>query len=258
VPVAQAKDGASLAYRTRGTGTRNVLLLHAWGASGSYFEEMVGHLDLSTVRTITVDLRGHGDSSKADVELTWDVLADDVFSVADDAGARSFVVVGHSMGGKLAQYLPLIEPSRVQALVLVASPSAGRLAIPPAVAEWVEFAGNAQKLVDQTLRPYIHAPVPDRVLKRFGEDAAKIPRVFLEKTLHLVASTSFIERLGVTHTPVLIVTGSRDPLHSAAAAAVSASFPHARIETLDCSGEIPMEMPEELAALIVRFVEGLG
>jgi pimeloyl-ACP methyl ester carboxylesterase len=219
---------------------------------------MVDHLDLSAVRAITLDLRGHGDSSKADVELSWDLLAHDIFSVADETGARSFVAVGHSMGGKLAQYLPLIEPSRVQALVLVASPSAGRLAIPPAVAEWVEFAGNAQELVDHTVRPYIHASVPDRVLKRFGEDAAKIPRVFLEKTLHLVASTSFIERLGAIHTPVLIVTGSRDPLHSAAAAAVSGSLPHARIESLDCGGEIPMEMPAELAHLIMRLIEGLG
>jgi pimeloyl-ACP methyl ester carboxylesterase len=257
VPVAEAQDGASLAYRTRGTGSRNVLLLHAWGASGNYFDEMVDHLDLSAVRAIALDLRGHGDSNKADVDLTWDVLGGDVFSVADAAGAGSFVVVGHSMGGKLAQYLPLIEPSRVQALVLVASPSAGKLAPPAAVAEWVEFAGDAQALVDKTVRPYIHAPVPESVLRRFGEDAAKIPRVFLEKTMDLVKSTSFIERLDAIHMPVLIVTGSRDPLHSAAAAAVSASFPHARIETLDCGGEIPMEMPSELASLTKSFLAGL-
>jgi len=257
VPVAQAQDGASLAYRTRGTGSRNVLFLHAWGASGNYFEEMVDHLDLSVVRAITLDLRGHGDSSKADVELTWDVLGGDVFSVADAAGARSFVVIGHSMGGKLAQYLPLIEPSRIQALVLVASPSAGTLATPPEVAGWVELAGNAQALVDHTVRPYILAPVPEPVLRRFGEDAAKIPRAFLEKTKDLVVSTSFIERVGAIHAPVLVVTGSRDPLHSAAAAALSGSLPHARIETLDCGGEIPMELPAELADLIMRFVEGL-
>jgi pimeloyl-ACP methyl ester carboxylesterase len=112
-----------------------VLFLHAWGASGNYFEETIDHLDPSAVRAITLDMRGHGDSSKADIELTWDLLGGDAFSVADDARAQSFVIVGHSMGGKLAQYLPLIEPSRVQALVLVASPSAGKLATPPAVAE---------------------------------------------------------------------------------------------------------------------------
>jgi pimeloyl-ACP methyl ester carboxylesterase len=124
--------------------------------------------------------------------------------------------------------------------------------------KWVEFAGNARALVDKTVRPYIHAPVSESVLRRFGEDAAKIPRVFLEKTMDLVKSTSFVERLDAIQMPVLIVTGSRDPLHSAAAAEVSASFPHARIETLDCGGEIPMEMPSELADLIGRFVEALG
>jgi pimeloyl-ACP methyl ester carboxylesterase len=234
-----------------------VLFLHAWGASGNYFEETIDHLDPSAVRAITLDLRGHGDSSKADIELTWDVLGGDVFSVADAAGVGSFVVVGHSMGGKLAQYLPLIQQSRVQALVLVASPSGGKLATPPGIAEWVEFAGNAQELVDQTVRPYLHTPVPEPVLRRFGEDAAKIPRAFLEKTRDLVTSTSFIDRLGAIHIPVLIVTASRDPLHSAGAAAVSASFPHARVETLDCGGEIPMEMPAEFASLTKSFLAGL-
>jgi pimeloyl-ACP methyl ester carboxylesterase len=122
----------------------------------------------------------------------------------------------------------------------------------------VELAGNAQGLVEQTVRPYIRGPVPENVLRRFGEDAAKIPRAFLEKTLDLVRSTSFLERLDAIHIPVLIVTGSGDSLHSAAHAAVLASLPQARSETLDCGGEIPMELPAELADLITRFVARLG
>jgi pimeloyl-ACP methyl ester carboxylesterase len=94
------------------------------------------------------------------------------------------------------------------------------------------------------------------VLRRFGESWAKIPRAYLERCLKLVES-SFSERLGAVQLPVLVVAGSRDPIHSELTDAVIASFPGAHLETLDCGAEIPMEMPGELARLIERFVAEL-
>src|SRR6266700_1678094 len=193
MPEVRTDDGVSIAYRSQGTGSRHLVFIHGWGGSGCYFEETVASLDLSAVRAITLDLRGHGDSDKPDTELTLDLLARDIFSVADDAGADAFVAVGVSMGGKLAQYLPLVEPSRVEGLVLVASPSAGELPLPEFVAEWVEVAGDAQAFLDRTVTPYVRKAVAEQVLRRYGEEAAKIPRRYLERTLNLVASTSFVD-----------------------------------------------------------------
>jgi len=109
-----AADGTKIAYRVRGQGAQTVLLLHAWGASGRYFDETIDNLDLSGDRAIAIDIRGHGDSGKPDSPLSWELLACDVLAVADAVGAERFVAVGHSMGGKLAQYLPLVAPDRVQ------------------------------------------------------------------------------------------------------------------------------------------------
>jgi pimeloyl-ACP methyl ester carboxylesterase len=257
MPVTRTDDSVSIAYRTQGAGPRNLVFLHAWGASGGYFDEMIESLDPTAVRAITLDLRGHGDSDKPDTELTWERLARDVFAVADDVGADAFVAVGHSMGGKLAQYLPLVDPFRVQALVLVASPSAGELPIPTFVTEWVDLAGNPQAFVDTTITPYLRQPVPEHVLRRFGENAAKIPRAYLERTLNLVSSTSFIERLDSVRIPALVVSSAQDPVHTTESDIV-ASLPNARLEILDSGPEIPMELPAELAHLIEEFVEELS
>lgn len=256
MPVTRTDDGMSIAYRTQGTGSRSLVFLHAWSASGSYFDETIESLDPTAVRAITLDLRGHGDSDKPDTELTWERLARDVFAVADDVAAEAFVAVGHSMGGKLAQYLPLVDPFRVQALVLVASPSAGELPTPTFVREWVELAGNPQAFVDTTITPYLRRPVPEHVLRRFGENAAKIPRAYLERTLNLVSSTSFIERLDSVRLPALVVSSAQDPVHSTESDIV-ASLPNARLEILDSGPEIPMELPAELAHLIEEFVAEL-
>jgi pimeloyl-ACP methyl ester carboxylesterase len=257
LPMSPTDDGVAIAYRAQGTGPRSLVFLHAWGASGSYFDETIESLDPTAVRAITLDLRGHGDSDKPDTELTWERLARDVFAVADDTGAGAFVAVGHSLGGKLAQYLPLVDPSRVDALVLVASPSAGELPTPTFVAEWIGLAGNAQAFIDTTVTPYLRRPVPEHVLRRFGENAAKIPRAYLERTLNLVGSTSFIEGLRSVRIPALVVSSAQDPVHSTERDIV-ASLPNARLEILDSGPEIPMELPAELAQLIEEFVGELS
>ena len=257
MPVTRTDDGVSITYHTQGAGSHSLVFLHAWGASGSYFDETIESLDPTAVRAITLDLRGHGNSDKPDTEPTWERLARDVFTVAEDAGAGYFVAVGHSMGGKLAQYLPLVDPSRVEALVLVASPSAGELPTPTFVAEWVGLAGNPQGFIDTTVTPYLRRPVPAHVLRRFGENAAKIPRTYLEWTLNLVGSTSFIERLDSVRIPALVVSSAQDPVHSTESDIV-ASLPNARLEILDAGPEIPMELPAELAHLIEKFVAELS
>lgn len=94
------------------------------------------------------------------------------------------------------------------------------------------------------------------MLRRFGENAAKIPRAYPELTLNLVSSTSFIERLGSVRMPALVVSSARDPVHSTERDIV-ASLPNARLEILDSGPEIPMERPAELAHLIERFVAEL-
>lgn len=251
-----ARDGCRIAYRVTGTGRRVLIFLHAVGVSGRYFTETVENLDLAAVRAITVDLRGHGDSDKPDVELTWDLLAGDVLAVADHAGADTFVAVGHSLGGKLSQYLPLVDPARVEALVLVTSPSAGTMPIPDFVSAWVDLAGDGDALVEESIKRFLRAPVPDGVLRRAAQEASKIPRTYLQKTLQLVATTSFAEQLGTMRIPVLVVSTDDNPLHTTEHQILD-SFPDARTRTMSCGSEIPMEQPEAFAGALQEFISQL-
>ncbi len=257
MPFAVALDGAKIAYEVRGTGERALIFLHAWGASGSYFDETVDHLDLSAARAITIDLRGHGGSDKPNIELTWDLLANDVIAVADHANSGSFVAVGHSLGGKLAQYLLLVDLARIEALVLVASPSAGTLVAPDFVHAWVRLAGDGDALVEDSVKRFLRAPVPDEVLQRFARNAAKIPQFYLQRTLDLVEKTSFIERLGAVQIPVLVASSDDDAVHSTERDILT-SFPQARRETVRSGAEIPMEQPSEFARVLEKFLGELG
>lgn len=73
------------------------------------------------VRVVAVDHRGHGRGIRARGRFRLEDCADDAAAVADMLGLRSFVPVGYSMGGLIAQLVWRRHPTRVDGLVLCAT-----------------------------------------------------------------------------------------------------------------------------------------
>lgn len=102
---------------TRQTGDNgpNLVLLH--GLFGSH--ENLGVLARGLAahcRVHAVDLRNHGRSPHADT-MNYPDMAADVRATMDAHGLEQAVVIGHSMGGKVAMELALTAPERVAGLV---------------------------------------------------------------------------------------------------------------------------------------------
>jgi pimeloyl-ACP methyl ester carboxylesterase len=251
MPAARTTDGVEIAYRTAGQGPPDVLLMHGWAGSGAYFDELLRHLDLSQMRAITFDYRGHGDSGRNGAygldELTADVLA-----VADDAGVDRCVLVGFSMSAKFAQYVAGRHPARVLGQVLIAGCPVGELSLPAElVADWYGRAGDAARMIE-IARSCITQPVEEELLDAFGRDAARVPLETLQGTMEAVTTTSFAP----PSVPTLVVGGATDWMFppDVLRDGVAGAIHGARLELLDCCHEIPTELPVELAALIAGFV----
>ena len=97
MPKVQTDDGIYISYRTLGAGPTTLLFMHGWAGSGAYFDETISHLDLTGLRAVTFDLRGHGDSDKPETGYSDERFARDAFAVADAAGGDEVVVIGFSM-----------------------------------------------------------------------------------------------------------------------------------------------------------------
>jgi esterase len=98
-----------------------VVLLHGLLGSKRNFASLATSLSaqLETPRRILgVDLRNHGDSEWSDT-MTYHDMALDVLQVLDAQKLQQVVLVGHSMGGKVAQALSLLHPHRVAGLVVL-------------------------------------------------------------------------------------------------------------------------------------------
>jgi len=71
-----------------------------------------------THRVHALDLRNHGASPRAS-SMTYEEMAEDVAGFIDGAGLKDPVVLGHSMGGKVAMRLALDQPGLLKGLIVV-------------------------------------------------------------------------------------------------------------------------------------------
>jgi pimeloyl-ACP methyl ester carboxylesterase len=109
-------DGVEVRYGIRGTGDRDLLLVHGSGAHHVWWHAVAPTLE-STWRVISVDLSGHGDSGHRDdyAAGTW---AEELMAVLSAARARRPVVAAHSLGGRVALLAASRQPQELAGLVL--------------------------------------------------------------------------------------------------------------------------------------------
>jgi pimeloyl-ACP methyl ester carboxylesterase len=110
-----------LAYRYfGGEGKPPLVILHGlFGSSRNW--TTAGKLLARSFEVFALDLRGHGDSPFAPPpahDYSFATMAADVAAWLDARGVRQPVMLGHSLGGKVAMRLAVDEPSRLRALVI--------------------------------------------------------------------------------------------------------------------------------------------
>lgn len=109
-----------------------ILCLHGrWGRAETW-SDFIRHYG-KRYRIIAPDQRGHGLSSKPVSKYTAEEMAGDIVELLDALNIPSAILVGHSMGGRIAGYLTALYPERVKALAILdksASGSAGPNPLP--------------------------------------------------------------------------------------------------------------------------------
>ena len=190
-------NGFSMHYQLHGPESGEPLVLvHGYtGDIGDWFDQIDEFS--KTHRVLVLDHRGHGDSEgPADISsYTIVQMADDVEALVDHVGFERYHLVGHSMGGGVAQEIALRRAERLLSLTLFGTGPDFQLGSIPAVVKWMEARNKmaleqgmtAVAAMPQTLsRSAAHARRTPRL--REGAHAAHVavrPRRRLERAGHM-------------------------------------------------------------------------
>jgi pimeloyl-ACP methyl ester carboxylesterase len=244
------------------SGERPVLLLHAGIADSRMWSPQLDLLGSAGFRVVAPDLRGFGERA----------LDGSRFSHAQDAAALldgPALVVGSSLGGRVALELALRRPELVDRLVLIAPGMPGWDWSPHVRDGWeAEEAaferGDRDGAAEASLRLWIDGPrrspeavdpglralVREMVLRSY-ELQADAPEDDEEE----LPGGPLRERLGEIGVPTLVLVGDEDvPDMQAIAAHVAASIGGARLVTLSGVSHLPsLERPGEVNELLLEF-----
>lgn len=117
-------NGQNLFYLDTLSSNPPMLYLHGrWGRAQTWTDIIYRYGD--RWRVIAPDQRGHGLSSKPEHGYTPEEMADDAAALMDHLNCGPAVVVGHSMGGRIAAYLTARYPDRVRAVAILDVSAAG-------------------------------------------------------------------------------------------------------------------------------------
>jgi pimeloyl-ACP methyl ester carboxylesterase len=126
-------NGLSLLNRDTGGTNPPILCLHGrWGRGETWTDLIDRYAD--RYRILAPDLRGHGLSDRPVARYAGEDFARDLHELLHQLNCAPAIVVGHSMGGRIAAYLAALYPEDVRAVALLDCSAEGRNApsdLPP-------------------------------------------------------------------------------------------------------------------------------
>jgi pimeloyl-ACP methyl ester carboxylesterase len=262
--IVNGLDGRTRLYwESTGTGDP-VLLIHGLGLSGGAWWRTVDAL-APTMRVITFDHRGVGQSESLAYAYTTETMADDAVSILDDLSIERVHLYGFSLGGMIAQQVALRHPERVQSLVLGGTHSGGRRAAFPEPEVAAFFRRRARMPSEEAAWasvPYNYGPRSRaEQVDRIAEDIERRQRSpFNERAYRAQLLAAWLHncyrRLDRIRAPTLVVHGALDRIIPVANAHKTAERVRgAKLRILDDAGHLyPTEEPAVDAAIGTFFV----
>ncbi|HEU4642114.1 MAG TPA: alpha/beta fold hydrolase [Gemmatimonadaceae bacterium] len=264
-------DGARLYYYaagSRGAG-EPVVFIHGFPTSSHLWRDVVplvpeGH------RVVVVDLLGYGRSDRPlGRDLSIRGHAERIIGLLDALRISYASIVGHDLGGGIAQYLAVRHPTRV-----------ARLALLDSVA-FDDWPTRQVKLARATLPLTRHLPAGwilsivraelergyvaeeqgahsiDLYLRPFSTPEGRDVLVQHLEALDAEETAALQPRLKDIVAPTTVITGAHDPfLASAVAKRLQEAIPNATLEIVpDVRHFTPEEAPETIAAALTRWLE---
>ncbi len=253
--------GVRMAYQEAGEGPA-VIMLHGNFASKRWYHEQLRHLP-DSYHKVALDLPNFGDSDPLPGGISLGAYADFLGAfIKELLGEKPFILLGHSLGGLVAQIYAARQPATLRGLVLIASAAPSGLKTPQENYQFLDLFRHNRGLLAQSLSatmpsgqpPYFSALVGDALRMHsaaFTGNARAIEPQQMPSGLG--------EKLAQLDIPALVLRGDFDTIISEAMARETAAvFRQADLRLLINVGHSPqLEDPRLFNQLLLTFLQDI-
>ncbi len=248
------------AFTTLGGGP-TVLMLHGTAGGHLAFAPQVETLANAGYRAVAWDMPGYGHSAPIE-PYTFKGLARSCIHLIEMLRCEDVALLGHGMGGMVAQEVAARRPDLVRRLVLCGTLAAfegGEEAGRAYIAQRTRLldAGRSMAEIADVVVPQLVGPgsLPEGV-RLAVHCMGQVPPSTYRRALECEVSFDRRDSLARIHVPTLLVAGEHDRLAPPAAMkAMADSIPHGRLHAMRGVGHLQnLEAPEDFDGLLLDFL----
>lgn len=253
-------NGIELHVEQRGAGTPALVFLHYWGGSTRTWRHVINVL-APEFRTVAIDQRGWGQSGAPVSGYALADMADDAQSAIETLGLERYILIGHSMGGKVSQLLASRGPRGLIGLVLVAPAPPSPMELPLDVRQGMVGAYASRQSIIATVEQVL-APEgldPEDLETVIADSLAGAPAA--REAWPLVTSQEDITAAVMAiDVPVMVLSGEHDRVDppEVLRRELLPRIPQAQLYVLPGIGHLaPLQAPGDIAELVRAFALSL-
>jgi pimeloyl-ACP methyl ester carboxylesterase len=257
------KEAGSIAFDDTGGPGRMIIAIPGMGDLRQEYRHIRLPLAQAGFRVVTMDIRGHGESSVAWDDYSAKAVASDALALMSYLRTSSAILMGTSFAAGAAAWAAALAPDRVESIVMLGpilrDPPDSRVqklatrlmfAGPWRIAGWLAYWG--------TLFPSRKPADHDAYRTKLRQNLSEPGRIDALKIMLDLSKAETEQILGQVRTPCLALLGRADPDYRDvdAEAAWIADVLGARVEVLSGLGHYPQsESPDLALASIISFLQ---
>jgi 3-oxoadipate enol-lactonase len=255
-------NGIDLYYNLYGSGA-SLVLIHGLGADQTLWDLQTPRFS-QDFQVIVYDLRGHGQSESPDDPYSIELFADDLHHFLRHLGLKKAMILGLSLGGRIALKFSLKYSQETRALILADTQSEAPEENKKQFLLAADMAGKEgmEKVAEMFFsRPFFQGLAkadPSRFKKEKARFAQSSAIGFAQSCLAIVRMERLTAFLTEIKAPTLALAGEEDGPYLPFLDLYAASIPQCKIVKIPRAGHISnLENPEAFNKSVYNFLNSL-